>query len=84
MSLEANGPLVFHGDKGYSIKSSEGQASYYYSQPFFKMKALSHFQKGLLMYREVHGWTVSGHLNLCLKINQDGIGFHFRLTTELN
>ena len=38
MSLEANGPIVFHGDKGYSIKSSEGQASYYYSQPFFKIK----------------------------------------------
>ncbi|PDH57939.1 MAG: iron ABC transporter permease, partial [Rhodobacteraceae bacterium MED-G08] len=38
MSLEANGPLVFHGDKGYSIKSSAGQASYYYSQPFFKIK----------------------------------------------
>ena len=38
MSLEAEGPLVFHGDKGYSVKSSEGQASYYYSQPFFKMK----------------------------------------------
>ena len=38
MSLEAEGPLVFHGDKGYSVKSSEGQASYYYSQPFFKIK----------------------------------------------
>ena len=38
MSLEAEGPLVFHGDKGYSVKSSEGQASYYYSQPFFKMR----------------------------------------------
>ena len=35
MSLEAKGPIVFHGDKGYSLKSSEGQASYYYSQPFF-------------------------------------------------
>ena len=36
------------------------------------------------MYRGVHGWTVSGRLNLCLKISQDGIGFHFRSTTELN
>ena len=35
MSLQANGPLVFHGDKGYSVKSEQGQASYYYSQPFF-------------------------------------------------
>ena len=35
MSLAAKGPLVFHGDNGYSVKSAEGQASYYYSQPFF-------------------------------------------------
>ncbi|MDJ0820397.1 MAG: lipocalin-like domain-containing protein [Paracoccaceae bacterium] len=35
MSLTAEGPLVFQGDKGYSVKSAEGQASYYYSQPFF-------------------------------------------------
>jgi predicted secreted hydrolase len=37
MSLKADGPLVFHGDKGYSLKSAEGQASYYYSQPFFQI-----------------------------------------------
>lgn len=37
MSLEAKGPLIFHGDNGYSIKSAEGQASYYYSQPFFEI-----------------------------------------------
>ena len=35
MSLVASGPLVFHGDEGFSVKSGEGQASYYYSQPFF-------------------------------------------------
>lgn len=35
LTLEADGPLVFHGDDGYSVKSSEGQASYYYSQPFY-------------------------------------------------
>lgn len=37
MLLQATGPLVLHGDKGYSVKSAEGQASYYYSQPFFKI-----------------------------------------------
>ena len=37
MALTANGPLVFHGNKGYSVKSEQGQASYYYSQPFFKI-----------------------------------------------
>ena len=35
MTLDAQGPLIFHGDKGYSVKSAGGQASYYYSQPFY-------------------------------------------------
>lgn len=35
MTLTARGPLVLHGDRGYSVKSQSGQASYYYSQPFF-------------------------------------------------
>lgn len=35
MDLTAQGPLIFHGDGGYSVKSAGGQASYYYSQPYF-------------------------------------------------
>ena len=35
MQLEAQGPLIFHGENGYSQKSASGRASYYYSQPFF-------------------------------------------------
>ena len=35
MTLTATGPLVRHGDNGFSQKSGQGQASYYYSQPFF-------------------------------------------------
>lgn len=38
MSLLAKGPLVFHGNNGYSVKSAQGQASYYYSQPFYKIE----------------------------------------------
>jgi predicted secreted hydrolase len=37
MDLTAQGPLVFHGQDGFSQKSLEGQASYYYSQPFFEI-----------------------------------------------
>ncbi len=37
VSMQAGGPLVFHGDAGYSVKSAEGQASYYYSQPFLTL-----------------------------------------------
>ena len=35
LRLTSNRPLVLQGDKGYSRKSDQGQASYYYSQPFF-------------------------------------------------
>jgi predicted secreted hydrolase len=35
LRLDANRPLVLQGDAGYSRKSERGQASYYYSQPFF-------------------------------------------------
>ena len=35
LDLTANGPLIFHGQNGFSVKSAAGQASYYYSQPFY-------------------------------------------------
>lgn len=37
LGLTANGPLIFHGDTGFSVKSAQGQASYYYSQPFYEV-----------------------------------------------
>lgn len=36
LRLEADHPLVLQGEEGYSVKSEQGQASYYYSQPYFK------------------------------------------------
>ncbi len=35
MNLQAKEPLVFQGKEGFSVKSADGQASYYYSQPFY-------------------------------------------------
>ncbi|MEM9350586.1 MAG: lipocalin-like domain-containing protein [Pseudomonadota bacterium] len=35
LDLVAQGPLVYHGINGHSVKSAEGQASRYYSQPFY-------------------------------------------------
>lgn len=35
LALSTDKPLALHGDRGYSVKSERGQASYYYSQPFF-------------------------------------------------
>jgi predicted secreted hydrolase len=38
LDLTAKGPIVLQGEGGYSRKSEAGQASYYYSQPFFEAK----------------------------------------------
>jgi predicted secreted hydrolase len=38
LHLEADHALVLQGDAGYSVKSAQGQASYYYSQPYFKAR----------------------------------------------
>ncbi len=46
LSLNAQGPLVFHGDGGYSVKSADGQASYYYSQPFYTVDGTLHLPDG--------------------------------------
>lgn len=37
LALRATGPLVLQGDHGFSVKSPQGQASYYYSQPFYQI-----------------------------------------------
>jgi predicted secreted hydrolase len=36
LRLDADRPLVLQGDAGYSRKSERGQASYYFSQPYFE------------------------------------------------
>jgi predicted secreted hydrolase len=37
LALEAEGPLVLHGEGGFSVKSRDGHASYYYSQPTYRV-----------------------------------------------
>ena len=37
LNLIRSGPFVLQGEAGYSLKSENGQASYYYSQPYFKI-----------------------------------------------
>jgi predicted secreted hydrolase len=46
VSLTAQGPLIFHGEAGYSQKSASGRASYYYSQPFFAVEGTLHLPEG--------------------------------------
>ncbi len=38
LSLTTDTPPVLQGDKGYSRKSESGQASYYFSQPFYAVE----------------------------------------------
>ncbi|MGJ3232034.1 MAG: lipocalin-like domain-containing protein [Oceanicaulis sp.] len=46
LDLSAQGPLVFHGEAGYSVKSAAGQASYYYSQPFYAVEGVLDLPEG--------------------------------------
>ncbi|MBT0958734.1 iron ABC transporter permease [Alphaproteobacteria bacterium KMM 3653] len=36
LTLNAEPPLILQGEAGYSVKSRDGQASFYYSQPFYQ------------------------------------------------
>ncbi len=40
LRLRSDGPLVLHGDAGLSRKSQGRQASYYYSQPFYRVEGM--------------------------------------------
>jgi len=40
MKLESSSHWVLHGDRGYSQKSAQGQASYYYSQPDISIRGV--------------------------------------------
>ncbi|CUH41622.1 lipocalin-like domain-containing protein [Ruegeria atlantica] len=46
LKLEAKGPFVFHGRNGFSVKSGDGQASYYYSQPFYAVQGVLRLSDG--------------------------------------
>ena len=37
LELTAEGPLVLHGEEGFSQKAANGQGSMYYSQPFWRI-----------------------------------------------
>ena len=46
LDVTAEGPLVLQGDAGYSVKSEAGQASYYYSQPFYRVAGVLNLPDG--------------------------------------
>jgi predicted secreted hydrolase len=42
----AEGPIVLHGQAGYSVKGPGGHASHYYSQPFFRVSGMLRLPQG--------------------------------------
>ncbi|NLS04761.1 iron ABC transporter permease [Rhizobium sp. P32RR-XVIII] len=46
LNLQASEPPVLQGENGYSVKSAAGQASFYYSQPFYKVNGTLALPKG--------------------------------------
>lgn len=46
LNLVADGPFIFQGDNGYSVKSEAGQASHYYSQPFYSVTGTITLESG--------------------------------------
>lgn len=71
LDLQAEGPLVFHGEDGYSVKSASGQASYYYSQPFYRVEGVLDLPAGPV---EVSGtaWLDREWSSQPLSEDQDG------------
>lgn len=55
LDLTASTPLVLHGDAGYSVKSREGQASHYYSQPRYAVRGTLRLPDGEVKVTG-HGW----------------------------
>ncbi|MGV8989475.1 MAG: lipocalin-like domain-containing protein [Cypionkella sp.] len=54
VGLTATGPLVLQGQNGYSVKSGSGQASYYYSQPFFHLSGTLTLPEGKVPVTGTH------------------------------
>lgn len=46
LTAKAEGPLVLHGQNGYSVKGQGGQASHYYSQPFYRVSGRLELPEG--------------------------------------
>ena len=83
LRLEADHALVLQGDAGYSVKSDQGQASYYYSQPYFKARGrittalITPYPPGipLLIPGEVFNKRIVEYLKFARAFNEECPGF---------
>ena len=71
LTLDAQGPLVFHGENGFSVKSESGQASYYYSQPFYTVTGTLHLPSGSVKVSG-QGWLDREWSSQPLEADQEG------------
>jgi len=71
LMLEATGELTLNGIDGYSQKSAQGQASYYYSQPHLKVSAVVS-QEGEAVNLTGQGWLDREWSSQALAENQQG------------
>ena len=79
LALAATGPLVFHGQGGYSVKSPAGQSSYYYSQPFYRVTGTLHLADGPIAVTGT-GWLDREWSSQPLSGDQEGwdwLSIHF-------
>ena len=69
--LESTGDLVANGVDGYSQKSAQGQASYYYSQPHLRVRGF--VNQGIAKtYLSGQGWLDREWSSQALAANQQG------------
>ena len=71
LRLRATGPLVLHGDAGFSVKSSAGQASRYYSQPFYEVSGVLDLPDGPVEVTGL-GWLDREWSSQPLEADQEG------------
>ncbi len=71
MQLDSNGALVANGINGYSQKSAQGQASYYYSQPHIRVQGMIR-QGSTQTQLRGQGWLDREWSSQALADNQQG------------
>jgi predicted secreted hydrolase len=71
LTLETTGELVVNGVDGYSQKSTQGQASYYYSQPYIQVSGFVN-QGSEKTYLSGKGWLDREWSSQALADNQQG------------
>ncbi|MDG1457448.1 MAG: lipocalin-like domain-containing protein [Pseudoprimorskyibacter sp.] len=80
LDLKTNSPLVLHGKNGYSVKSGQGQASHYYSQPAYEVSGQLNLPSGPIKVTG-HAWLDREWSSQPLALDQKGWDW-FSITLE--